>query len=246
MSLFDHPDSYVCGYAGVPVSDLILRMGYLGQDYRDLYEADYHIGEDVESNMAEYKRRSPVWNVDKLTRPVRIHTNPHDEDVNFIEVEHLMQALTAAGKDFEYEVYDVPGGHSFDRLDTPEAWAARKEIYAFLARYLKPPNPKIEPRADPGGPGRAVAPRASHRRNAASAKTPRRRDIAHEAIAVSPQRHGDTEASHTETSHHRAVEDAKNSRMGPEATESAPVSASATDISLRVRANGGVPRACRP
>ncbi len=98
MSLFDHPDSYVCGYAGVPVSDLILRMGYLGQDYRDLYEAEYHIGEDVESNMAEYKRRSPVWNVDKLTRPVRIHTNPHDEDVNFIEVEHLMQALTAAGQ----------------------------------------------------------------------------------------------------------------------------------------------------
>ncbi len=32
---------------------LILRMGYLGQDYRDLYEADFHIGEDVESNMAE-------------------------------------------------------------------------------------------------------------------------------------------------------------------------------------------------
>ena len=143
MSLFDHPDSYVCGYAGVPVSDLILRMGYLGQDYRDLYEADFHIGEDVESNMAEYKKRSPVWNVHKLTRPVRIHTNPHDEDVNFIEVEHLMQALTAEGKDFEYEVYDVPGGHSFDRLDTPEAWAARKEIYAFLARYLKPPNAKI-------------------------------------------------------------------------------------------------------
>ncbi|MCJ7755054.1 MAG: prolyl oligopeptidase family serine peptidase, partial [Thermoanaerobaculales bacterium] len=140
----DHPDSYVCGYAGVPVSDLVLRMGYLGQDYRDLYEAEYHIGEDVESNMAEYKRRSPVWNVDKLTRPVRIHTNPHDEDVNFIEVEHLNQALTTAGKDFEYEVSDVPGGHSFDRLDTPEAWGYRKQIYAFLARYLKPPNPEIE------------------------------------------------------------------------------------------------------
>ena len=66
-----------------------------------------------------------------------------DEDVNYIEVEHLIQALTAADKRFESKVYDVPGGHSFDRLDTPEAWAARREIYAFLARYLKPPNPKI-------------------------------------------------------------------------------------------------------
>ena len=144
FSLFRYPDSYACGFAGVPVSDLILRMGYLGQDYRDLYEADFHIGEDVESNMAEYKRRSPVWNVHKLTRPVRIHTNPHDEDVNYIEVEHLVQALTTEGKDFEYEIYDVPGGHSFDRLDTPEAWAARKEIYGFLARYLNPPNSKIK------------------------------------------------------------------------------------------------------
>jgi len=144
MSLFDHPDSYLCGFAGVPVSDLVLRMGYLGQDYRDLYEAPYHIGQSVEENLGEYKRRSPVWNVDKLTRPVRIHTNPNDEDVNFIEVEHLVQTLKAAGKDFEYQVYDVPGGHSHDRLDTPEAWQARKDIYAFLARYLKPPNPDIE------------------------------------------------------------------------------------------------------
>lgn len=144
MSLFDHPESYVCGFAGVPVSDLVLRMGYLGQDYRDLYEAPYHIGQSVEENLDEYKRRSPVWNVDKLTRPLRIHTNPHDEDVNFIEVEHLVQALKAANKDFEYEVYDVPGGHSHDRLDTPEAWATRGDIYAFLARYLDPPNPKIE------------------------------------------------------------------------------------------------------
>jgi acetyl esterase/lipase len=81
--------------------------------------------------------------VEALERPLRIHTNPRDEDVNIIEVEHLIQALEAARKDFEYEIYDVPGGHSFDRLDTPEAWRARREIYDFLARYLKPPRPKV-------------------------------------------------------------------------------------------------------
>jgi dipeptidyl aminopeptidase/acylaminoacyl peptidase len=143
MSLFNHPESYVCGFAGVPVSDLVQRMGYLGQDYRDLYEAEYHIGQSVEENLEEYKRRSPVWHVDKLTRPLRIHTNPHDEDVNYIEVEHLIQAFEAAGKEVEYQVYDVPGGHSFDRLDTPEAWQARADIYAFLARHLSPPRPDI-------------------------------------------------------------------------------------------------------
>jgi acetyl esterase/lipase len=74
---------------------------------------------------------------------VRIHGNVSDEDVNVIEVEHLVQALKAAGKDFEHEIYDLPGGHSFDRLDTPEAWKVRREIYRFLARHLKPPHPDV-------------------------------------------------------------------------------------------------------
>ncbi len=143
FSLLRYPDAYACGFAGVPVSDLVQRMGYMTQSYRDLYEADYFIGQSAAENLEEYKRRSPVWSVERLTKPLRIHTNLHDEDVNYIEVEHLVQALTAAGKDFEHEVSDVPGGHSFDRLDTPEAWSYREKIYVFLARHLKPPQPKI-------------------------------------------------------------------------------------------------------
>lgn len=144
MSLFDHPDSYVAGFAGVPVSDLVQRMGYYDESYRKLFSAEHSIGATAREDLQEYKRRSPVWNADKLRRPVRIHGNVSDEDVNVIEVEHLIQALKAAGKEFESKIYDLPGGHSFDRLDTPEAWKVRKEIYAFLARYLKPPNPQIE------------------------------------------------------------------------------------------------------
>ncbi|HSN55520.1 MAG TPA: alpha/beta fold hydrolase, partial [Candidatus Sulfomarinibacteraceae bacterium] len=37
MSLFDHPEAYVCGFAGVPVSNLVMRMGYLGQNYMAHY-----------------------------------------------------------------------------------------------------------------------------------------------------------------------------------------------------------------
>ena len=143
-SLFDHPDKYAVGFAGVPVSDLVQRMGYLGPRYQAYYDVDYHIGETPAENLEEYKRRSPVWNVEKLTRPLRIHGNISDEDVNVIEVEHLVQALKAEGKTFEYEIYDLPGGHSFDRLDSPEAWSVRPLIYQFLARYLNPPQRDIE------------------------------------------------------------------------------------------------------
>jgi dipeptidyl aminopeptidase/acylaminoacyl peptidase len=142
MNIFEHPQDYKCAYAGVPVSDLISRLGYLGDDYQALYSADYHIGQEVEENIAEYRRRSPVWNAHKLQTPLLIHTNTNDEDVNVLEVEHLINALKAADKEFEYEIYeDVPGGHSFDRLDSRQAKQIRLKIYRFLARYLDPPDP---------------------------------------------------------------------------------------------------------
>jgi hypothetical protein len=57
-------------------------------------------------------------------------------------VEHLIQALKSADKKFEYEIYqDMPGGHSFDRLDSKKAREIRVKIYKFLARYLNPPDP---------------------------------------------------------------------------------------------------------
>lgn len=55
-----------------------------------------------------------------------------------LEVEHLIDSLKAAGKKFEYKIYDdAPGGHDFNRIDTPLARESRREVLAFLARYVK-------------------------------------------------------------------------------------------------------------
>jgi dipeptidyl aminopeptidase/acylaminoacyl peptidase len=122
------------------VSDLVARMGYMTQDYRDLYSADYHIGKTAYEDVNEYRRRSPAWQAHKLSTPLLIHTNTTDDDVNVLEVEHLIQALKAEGKKFEYEIYEaVPGGHSFDRIDTKEARKIRLKIWTFLAKHLDPP-----------------------------------------------------------------------------------------------------------
>jgi dipeptidyl aminopeptidase/acylaminoacyl peptidase len=142
LNIFDHPDAYQCAFAGVPVSDLVARMGYKTQEYRDMYSASYHIGKTAYDDVNEYRRRSPAWNAEKLRTPLLIHTNTIDEDVNVLEVEHLIKSLKAAGKDFEYTVFeDVPGGHVFDRIDTGRAKEIRLQIYRFLARYLNPENP---------------------------------------------------------------------------------------------------------
>ena len=142
MNLFQHPKDFRAGYAGVPVSDLVARMGYKGQGYRDEFSAATHLGKTAEENVKEYRRRSPVAHADKLQAPLLIHTTTNDEDVNVLEVEGLINALKAAGKQFEYRIYtNAPGGHAFNRLDTPFARESRADVYRFLAKYLKPVNP---------------------------------------------------------------------------------------------------------
>ncbi len=141
MNLFEHPKDYAVGYAGVPVSDLVARMGYKNDEYRGLFSAPHHIGKTAEDNVNEYRRRSPAWNAEKLQSPLLIHTTTNDEDVNVLEVEHLIKALKAADKKFEHKIYqDAPGGHDFNRLDTKLAKESRAEIYRFLARHLNPPK----------------------------------------------------------------------------------------------------------
>ncbi len=142
MNLFAHPKEFKVGYAGVPVCDLVARMGYSEQGYRDLFSAPYHIGKTVREDVDEYRRRSPAWNAEKLQTPVLIHTTTNDEDVHVLEVEHLIKAFKAAGKPFDHKVYqDAPGGHQFNRLDTKFARESRAEVYRFLAKHLTPPNP---------------------------------------------------------------------------------------------------------
>lgn len=156
MNIFDHPEKYQVAFAGVPVSDLIARMGYKTQSYRNLFSADYHLGKTAYEDLAEYRKRSPAWQAHKLKTPLLIHTNTNDDDVNVLEVEHLIKALKAEGKKFEYEVFqNIEGGHSFDRIDTRKAREIRVRIYGFLARYLQPERPiktirELEKAAYPG------------------------------------------------------------------------------------------------
>ena len=142
MNIFRHPEDYQVAYAGVPVTDLVARMGYKGPGYEELFSAKYHIGKPARDNVKEYRRRSPVWHADKLETPLLIHGNTNDEDVNVLEVEALINALKAAEKKFDYKIYtNAPGAHHFNRIDTPLARESRAEIYRFLAQHLNPPHP---------------------------------------------------------------------------------------------------------
>lgn len=136
MNIFTWPKDYRVAYAGVPVSDLVQRMGYMSDGYRRTFSG--FIGGTAQENLAEYRRRSPVSHAHKLETPLLIHTTTNDEDVRVIEVEHLISALKAAGKKFEYKIYEnAPGAHIFNRIDTKLARDSRREMWDFLGRHLK-------------------------------------------------------------------------------------------------------------
>lgn len=141
MNAFERPRDYKCVFAGVPVSDLIFRIGYKRPSYEDYFSASYHIGQRIDEDMEEYRRRSPVAHVDKLEIPLLIHTNTIDEDVHYLEVLNLINALKAQDKRFEYEIFEeIPGGHSFDRMDHSQGREIRYKIYKFLEKHLDPPR----------------------------------------------------------------------------------------------------------
>ena len=107
----------------------------------DLFGAQ-HIGKPVRATYKSTCKRSPITYADKLETPLLIQSNTNDEDVNVIEVQRFVAALKAAGKKFEYKIYDnAPGGHEFGRLDTKLAKDSRRDVYKFLATYLKPERP---------------------------------------------------------------------------------------------------------
>lgn len=112
---------------------IVLPHGGVHRDF-----GTYHIGKEPVDAVDEYRRRSPIWHVAKLSIPLMITSSTNDRDVNVVEVEQLVAHLKAAGKSFEHKIYqDAPGGHSFMRIDTTFAHGVRKDLYAFLQKHLQ-------------------------------------------------------------------------------------------------------------
>ena len=132
-----HPEAYACAYAGEPVSDLQERKKYLKSMPRTMAES---AGEAAALDDEEYRKRSPATWAAKLEKPLLVHGNTNDETVHVVEVVHLIDALKAADRKFEYKIYEAaPGGHHFNRIDTKTALDSRAEIYQFLKKYLRAP-----------------------------------------------------------------------------------------------------------
>jgi dienelactone hydrolase len=138
-----------CGFAGVPVTNLVFRLSYKGPSYEANFVKQTRIGGEVHERRDIYIERSPVYHVDKIKVPVMVHVATNDQDVNFVEDQMMIHALEYhIPRLAETKVYvDPPGGHSFDRLvnrerTAPQNTEAQRDswnrIWTFLETNLKP------------------------------------------------------------------------------------------------------------
>jgi dipeptidyl aminopeptidase/acylaminoacyl peptidase len=133
MNVLLWPTAYKVAFAGEPVTDLVLRNHLNGPAYAERMARS--IGKTMAEDLQEYRRRSPTFHAAKLEVPLLLHATTNGM---IREAEAFISALRAARRPFEQRIFqDAPGDHSFGLLDTPVAHEARREIYAFLAKYLK-------------------------------------------------------------------------------------------------------------
>jgi dipeptidyl aminopeptidase/acylaminoacyl peptidase len=147
----DQGKEFKCGFAGVPVTNLVFRLGYKGPSYAANFATEKRIGGMPYQKPGIYIERSPLYHVDKIKVPVEVHVATNDQDVNFVEDQQMVHALEYhIPKLAVTKVYvDPPGGHSFDRLVNPEKTAPQyteaqrdslNRIWTFLEVNLKPYN----------------------------------------------------------------------------------------------------------
>lgn len=150
LSIFRNPATFAAAVAIVPVTNLFQRLAYKGiEEQRAQIDPNNRFGGSPAQRPSVYRERSPLFHVDKLRIPLRVHVADNDQDVNIEEGMQLVDALRARQPTLaETQVFrSPPGGHLFDRrvnaqTQQPENTRAQREswdqVWAFLERTLQP------------------------------------------------------------------------------------------------------------
>ncbi len=148
LSIFRNPTTFTAAVAIAPVANLFHRLASKGvEEQRAQIDPNNRLGGTPAQRPAAYRERSPLFHVDKLRIPLRVHVADNDQDVHIDEGMQLVDALRARQPTLsEAEVFrNPPGGHLFDRRVNPQTWQpentpAQREswekVWAFLDRTL--------------------------------------------------------------------------------------------------------------
>lgn len=131
MLLIRHPEFYRCGVNVAGVSDINLFLNSAYMTARQTVWSREYIGDPLHS-YDEFKAQSPVYNADRLIRPLLIM---HGEKDKVVSVEHayrFKKALELYDKSFEWYVFPEMG-HSVD--DHEQSIRLYGEAIQFIKKH---------------------------------------------------------------------------------------------------------------
>jgi dipeptidyl aminopeptidase/acylaminoacyl peptidase len=142
------PDVFACGVDIVGPSNLITLMQSIPPYWEPLKANFYYRVGNLETEEEFLKSRSPLFFVDRITKPLLIAQGANDPRVKQAESEQIVEAMQKANKPVKYALY-TDEGHGFARPEN------RLHFYAiaeeFLSKYL---GGRCEPLGDiPGHSG---------------------------------------------------------------------------------------------
>ncbi len=136
MGLVKTPDLYTCGVNYVGVSNIETFFSSFPEYWKPLTEMVKQIWYDLDNpeELAIAREVSPVYQVDKIIKPVYVVQGANDPRVNINESDQIVTALRAKGMEIPYMV-KYNEGHGFYREEN------RMDFYStmlgFLAKHLK-------------------------------------------------------------------------------------------------------------
>jgi dipeptidyl aminopeptidase/acylaminoacyl peptidase len=134
-ALFREPDLFRCavGMAGIYDLPLMFEKG----DVQTVESGVNYMKMVVGTDMEELKRRSPVYNADKIRAPVLLLHGKIDERAPFEHAKRMRHALEKAGNPPEWAT-EWGEGHGF--FNETNRVAAYEQILSFFAKYLGMPQ----------------------------------------------------------------------------------------------------------
>ena len=136
MGLIKTPDLYTCGVNYVGVSNIETFFASFPEYWKPLTEMVkaiwYDLDDPEEAKIA--REVSPVYQVDKITKPLFVVQGANDPRVNINESDQIVEKLRAKGFEVPYMV-KYNEGHGFYREENSLEFYST--MLGFLSQYLK-------------------------------------------------------------------------------------------------------------
>lgn len=136
MGLIKTPDLYACGVNYVGVSNIFTLFKSIPEYWKPylkiMYTVWYDLNDEKEAEIA--KSVSPVFQVDKIKKPLFVVQGANDPRVNINESDQIVTALRAKGFEVPYMV-KYNEGHGFQREEN--SLELYKYMLGFFAKHLK-------------------------------------------------------------------------------------------------------------